>query len=819
MSKKNKLKKTAAELTNKDTEINIGTSKTTLSYKTAFLISVSLLTLASFWVMKDFLLGSKLYLFKDIGSDSLNQIYPFAKMTMANIKSNGFPKWSFQQGLGQYIASFNAGNPFHWLIYLMGESSLPYSIGLIEFLKFIIAGLLFFAFLKEAKMSPLACILGAFVFGFSSFITLGSSWFNFLSGWAVEFAFWLFALEIFLRKGRWQYMPLAVALVAMDQPFNVFLFTEFSLIYIICWYFFVGKYRLKIYAFHILKLVGLGAIGLLLGSFMIGSSLFTIFNSPRLLGESTFMASLKGKPILQIVDGLQLGTAVTRFFGNNILGFSSGYKGWNNYFEAPNFYLGIISLALFPQAYFFIKRENIKPGIFLTLGIILFIIFPFFRFAIWGFTGDYYRITSLFISLAMLMATLYVITLLQEGYKLNLIVLGGSFVFWLVLLNLDYSDNWSNIVIGSEKIKALFLLTLIAIGIVIYSFSKSGILLYFLIGISCFEVLYNANSSIVKRDAISKIEWNEKVGFNDYSNDAIAFLKAKDQSFYRVEKDFSSGNSIHFSNNDPMVQGYNGTTVYTAFNHQSQVAYMAALDIIDPLKEDQTRWLNGLRDRPFLLGQLSVKYVLSKGRIDFKHFGYDSLNKVGDITIFQNPNALPMGYCLDTYMLQSDFEKLTGIDKDISLLKAFVIQDKEKESFKGFSKLNSQDDVINPETVKKYSDLRKQNVLSINKFTDNDFDGNISLKKPQLLLLSIPFDNGWKAFVNGKPTKIIKVNYGLSGINLSSGDFSIKLNYEHPYIDITKYTSFAGVGAYFALIVLGFLKKKKTLDLVEEASL
>lgn len=783
-----------------------------LSYKSSFYILLVLLVLANFWVFKDFLLGKKVFLYKDIGSDTLNQIYAFAKMIIETIEKDGIPKWSFQQGLGQYVAPFNLGNPFHWLIYLLGKDNLPYSIALVEFIKFISAGLLFYAYLRQLSLSALACILGGLVYGLSGFLSISSGWFNFFTGWAVELSFWLFALEYLLRGKGWYYMPIAIALVAIDQPFNLFLIGEFSIVYVISWYFFQEHIKLNTYLINIGKLIGSGLLGLLMGGIMFGANIFTMLNSPRVSGGSSYFDTLTSRPPLQPVDALQAGTIVSRFFGNNLLGAGNNYKGWTNYMEAPTFYLGLLGLLLFPQVFLLLKDKFRKTAATVATLVAIIILFPFFRYAFWGFTGDYYRLLSLFIGITILLAGLWVISEMEKGKKINLILLGGTVVFWVALLSINYTDDWNTVMVSSEKVKAMLTFIVLTALLLTYHFTRKNLVKYLIVAITFIEATGVTYATLNKRDIITASEWKEKSGFNDYSNEAVQYLKERDKSFYRVEKDYSSGTAIHVSTNDPMVQGYNGTTVYTAFNHKNQVSFMAGLGMINPKQEFETRWLSGIRNRPFVLGHVGVKYVLSRDVIPFKNFGYDSLTTVNDIKVFSNPNALPMGFTYDGYMTRANFENLSMLQKDLALMQAFVVEDKEKSTFGQLREVKDSTSVLTLEQVKLLSDNLKKEALNIKQFSNNNFEGDLTLSTPKLLYLSIPYDEGWKVWANGQPQTTRKVTYGMTGVLLDKGKYNITMKYEPPYEKAGMWATLGGLLIYAGLLAWSFMQRKKSME-------
>src|SRR4051812_43071854 len=117
--------------------------------KYSFAIAGGLIFLVAFIVYKDFLLFKNVFLYKDIGSDTVNISYPPMKHIADYIHSVGLPKWSFNYGMGQNIFPFFLQrDPFDVLLFMAGKESLAYGIGYIEFLKVIMGGLVFFFYLR-----------------------------------------------------------------------------------------------------------------------------------------------------------------------------------------------------------------------------------------------------------------------------------------------------------------------------------------------------------------------------------------------------------------------------------------------------------------------------------------------------------------------------------------------------------------------------------------------------------------------------------------------------------------------------------------------
>lgn len=99
----------------------------------------------------------------------------------------------------------------------------------------------------------------------------------------------------------------------------------------------------------------------------------------------------------------------------------------------------------------------------------------------------------------------------------------------------------------------------------------------------------------------------------------------------------------------------------------------------------------------------------------------------------------------------------------------------------------------------------KEDVLENLEITTNHISGTINLEKSKLLLLSIPYSEGWTAYVDGKEQKILKSNSMFSGLLLKEGEHKIDLAYQTPYLKVSAIISFLG----FLSLLCVFLYEKK----------
>lgn len=75
-------------------------------------IIFSLVSILLLVIFHEFIVGKVYYLFSDVAMDSLDWGYPLLIHAAKYLRSEGFPLWSFSQGMGQNIMSSSLGDPF-----------------------------------------------------------------------------------------------------------------------------------------------------------------------------------------------------------------------------------------------------------------------------------------------------------------------------------------------------------------------------------------------------------------------------------------------------------------------------------------------------------------------------------------------------------------------------------------------------------------------------------------------------------------------------------------------------------------------------------
>ena len=94
----------------------------------------------------------------------------------------------------------------------------------------------------------------------------------------------------------------------------------------------------------------------------------------------------------------------------------------------------------------------------------------------------------------------------------------------------------------------------------------------------------------------------------------------------------------------------------------------------------------------------------------------------------------------------------------------------------------------------------------IKKFNDTYIEVKIeNIKENELLMTSIPYDEGWKLYVNGKKQVKEKILGAFIGIRLKNKESNIILKYEAPGVKLGVIISLIGL---VGLIILSFVDKK-----------
>lgn len=765
-------------------------------------------------IFSDFISLKKVYLFRDIGSDSLNIYFPALASMSDYLKNESVMGWSFQQGMGQNMFPLSISDVFSNFLTYFDKSKIPYGLVFIEITKIFLTAFVFYKFLKELKLSNYSSLIFSFLYAFSGFMILGGCW-TIFSVEALYAAIILFGFERWLNHGKFLWLVIGITLMAFLQPFFLFMYTILLSAYAIVRYQDVKEKDTKQFILFIFKTIGLAALAVLMSSYQLFADLLQYTESPRVGGEASLFDRLKAAGMFEFADPVLRFTTVFRSFGSDMLGTGNNFKGWQNYLEAPDFYCGILCLVTFPQFFSSLtKRQKYFYGA-LTCLFCLPIFFPYFRYAFWAFSGDYFRTFSLVVIFIMVLFSARAISYIEQTGKLNKVVLGVTVVILLFLLYTPSAQFKGAI---NTNLRGIVTFLIFAYAALLFGLTKStsikSITKLLLLIMCVIELTSFSNITVNKRDVITKYVLKDKVGYNDYTVEAVNYIKQNDKEFFRLNKDYSSGLAIHSSINDAKVQGFYGTPSYFSFNQKNYIKFLGDLNVIDVKDENSTRWAKGLAERPILFSIASGKYWLSK-RTDnaVANMGFDSIAKFGDVKVYKNKYALPFGFVYNKGINEIEFKKMSSNQKDFCLLRACVIGNEDKSTFSTLKTFNLSDtnSVFSYDTYLAYVNDLKKDEFKITKFSENNIIGNVNTGESKILFFSMPFDEGWGATLNGKEAKLYRLNCGLTGLLTQKGTNKVELTFTPRYKNKGAMVSLISLVVFIGLLFFSYFKNKSKI--------
>ena len=109
--------------------------------------------------------------------------------------------------------------------------------------------------------------------------------------------------------------------------------------------------------------------------------------------------------------------------------------------------------------------------------------------------------------------------------------------------------------------------------------------------------------------------------------------------------------------------------------------------------------------------------------------------------------------------------------------------------------------------TKEYTEKLTEDVLEHVKVGTNQVSGQITAEKDKILTLSIPYQKGWTAFVDGQKTELQRANYMYMALPIEAGEHVVELKFEIPGVFTALWIMAVSAGSFIILILIDAVRK------------
>ena len=768
------------------------------------------------------------YLFMDKGyflyyGDFNVQQIPFYKLAHNAVRHGNFG-WSWTTDLGaNFISSYSfylVGSPFFWLTLPFPNWMVPYLMGPLLVLKFGVAGVTSFAFIKRFVKQQKYAFLGSLLYAFSGFM-IYNIFFNHFNDVVALFPLLLIALEELVQKKRRGVFALAVAMMAI---LNYFMFVG-NVVFVTI-YFFVrftrSKDDFKLTLSKFFNVAFEAVLGLLLAAFILLPSIADIGGNPR-VSDGT----LKGFSALMYDELQRYFLIIQSFF------FPPDIPARPNFFPDSNSKWSSVAawLPMFGMAGVLAFWDKHKKSFLSVLLKVLFVfaLFPILNNAFHMFNYSYYA--RWFYMLTLIMALVTVKAL--EDRTVDFIKGIKRYAFIVAcFLPLGLIPARS-----TDEIKNTWWIFFTGVNGDIGFLTKNGPLKFGVVNYNDRFWIYMAITfySVLSMYFLVKFFRNKKwffpitTGFVAlitliYSHYHISLGKAHSwDSDYIIDRCIRGEGKIdlpadqffrvdEFDNMDNLPMFYNLPTIQTFISvvPSSIMEFYPKVGVSRDVASRPDSSKYGLRSF------LSVKYLLIEGTRDHEHgmsnmFDYHSTQN--NIDIYENKYFIPMGFTYEYFMTEKDFEALPEAFRHTYLTKYLVVPNNMKNHYMQYLTYYKVDpfSTVGFEAFAEESLKRKASACTDFVPDSYGFTAEITLDKPNYVFFSVPFEkNGFTATVNGKAADIKVVDYGFMAVAGVAGKNEIVFKYKTPMSGTGLFiTLFATIILILYIVFSGYFSKKK----------
>ncbi|AIY82685.1 bacterial membrane YfhO family protein [Clostridium baratii str. Sullivan] len=579
--------------------------------------------------------------------------------------SDGLPQWSWSIGYGSDLlgtyAYYVLGDLFDYISLLFPLDKLEIVYSLLIVIRLYVVGLAFILYSKKMKFSKNATILGSISYAFSGFIMMSAIKHPYFINPLIILPLAFVCIENVLKNRKKYLFSIIVAIAIISNFYFFYMIAIISVLYALLRYFEVNKTQKIKFGKYFIDLVIYFLIGVLIAGIVLLPTLYSIFTSSRISGDSA-------KPSM-LLYSLQY------YFNLVYSSISSGsYPMWSI------LTLPILTFMLLPI--FLRNRKKYSTYFYMLIIFFVMLFFPIVGLAMNGLSSISNRWTLIFAFMSSVIICIGFDNIKKVSKK-DILWMFSMLAFWgiFAFIKIGMPDISYNI------FPSIFLGALI-IGVILYNFKlddfndeknnkKFFIVILVLLSVNIAFNNYYRYSEYGNNYIGEFVDRNKAFDYyKDAFDGAEQNIKNMDNSFYRIAK--TDNVSRGTTRNNSLVLNYNGIDSFLSINN----GYLAEFSrVLNNRSFTPNSPIINFDNRIIVSDIMGVKYYIGKKREDSNLGPYvKKVENVGDYAIYKNENALPFGYVYKNILNVNEFDKLNGLEKEQSLVYAASVSTDDAKS-------------------------------------------------------------------------------------------------------------------------------------------
>ncbi|RHV51237.1 YfhO family protein [Faecalibacterium sp. OM04-11BH] len=687
------------------------------------------------------------------------------------------------------------GSPFFWLSVLLPQSWLPYMMVPLLVLKFGVAGGGAFLYLRRYVKNANYAVLGACLYALSGFAVY-NVFFNHFVDVVALFPYLLWALDEAIYEDRHGLFAFWVAVNLLNNYFFFVGQVIFLCIYFVC-KLTAKDFRLTGRKFG--HLLWESVLGVAMGCLLLFPAVLSLLQNPRTIDLSSgwgFLTYAKVQQYLAILlswilppDSPYL-TSV----------WSEGVIKWTS----MTAYLPLCSLAG-AMAYWRSRKADSKKRIVAVCAVCALV--PVLNSAFYALNSSYYA--RWYYMPTLILAAMTVNALEDPDIDLDAPARGigwimlATLVFAVVPVRDDTTETWS---FGVLKNPGQFFAVL--------GFGLLGLMLYrvlcskwrqdsrFAQRMTAAVLVFGCAFTMVHIGIGKFGQWHTDSDLVEQDTNALLLKNDLPEGDYRIDT-YKIHDNIGMWLDKSCLQYFGSTAA------PSILSFYPGLGVKRDVRSEPEITNYALR------GLLSVEYLITtpEKRESFEDEadeGWTYLADVDGYTLYHNDNYVPMGFTYDYYVTEATYQTSIKTLRSNLLMRALVLTDEDVAQYgKYLTELS--ENMLNDLHYDSYTQDcadRRAHSCSVFQMNNAGFHAEITLDKPNLVFFSVPYDDGFTAYVNGEKTDILQVDEGLMAVLCPAGASSIDFVYQAAGLSASRVVTAVAIPVWVVYVAY-FVRRKR----------